>query len=207
MKKQALIGALAMGAMTVGSLLQTTSSASAATVGTTTTSCDFAGATICTNVLNGNDSLSDLNSIDDSPFSNYEWEFLSKINAPNTTPDEGIADTFKLTYNGDPDDSTSGTWEILLQNIINNKSPFVLAMKAGGGYAYNFFDGTVFSGNWDTDRFLNPKGIPQGISHATLYTPKDFQPIPTPALLPGLIGMGLAAMRKKKQAAEVTQEV
>ncbi len=30
--------------------------------------------------------------------------------------------------------------------------------------------------------------------------------VPTPALIPGLLGMGLAAMRKKQQAAIVAQE-
>lgn len=30
--------------------------------------------------------------------------------------------------------------------------------------------------------------------------------VPTPALLPGLVGLGVAALRKKKQAAEVTQD-
>jgi hypothetical protein len=43
------------------------------------------------------------------------------------------------------------------------------------------------------------------------YTKTDNLPnnppgVPTPALIPGLLGMGLAAMRKKKQAAVVAQE-
>jgi hypothetical protein len=188
---------MVVGTVTIGTSAMYVAPAYAASVGTTTTNCDFSGAVVCTNVLSGNDSTSDLNAIDDSPFSTFGWQFLSKINAPNTTPDEGVPGIFSLTYVGTPSDSKSGTWSVL-QSYLGN-SPFVLAMKAGPKYAYNYFDGTVFSGTWDTERFLVGQSNQQaGLSHVTLYVPKNFQPVPTPALLPGLIGMGIAAWRKRK---------
>jgi len=83
-------------------------------------------------------------------------------------------------------------------------------MKAGPQYAYNYFDGTVFSGTWDTSRFLvgNPSGggNQADMSHITMYVPDGFEPIPTPALLPGLIGMGAAALRKRKGEGDESAE-
>jgi hypothetical protein len=181
----------------------------------TTTNCDFLPAVTCTDLLSGNDSVADLNNVTGelSPFSGINWKFLSKIELSSTdtngdvlTPNEGVTSptTFTLALtNG----QKGGLWEAI-QTYLGN-TPFVLAMKAGNNHAYNYFDGTVFSGTWDTDRFVNRRNIPQDLSHASLYVPDDFTPptpVPTPALLPGLVGLGVAALRKKKQAAEATQD-
>lgn len=189
--------------------------AQAATVGTTDTNCDFTGAAVCTLVFGGNDSAANLNVIDDSPFSNYTWTFLSKIDFPDEdSPDEvEIGDVFFPTEGANAFNMTVGTlkddeepigggWAVF-QNIVGT-GPFVLAMKAGNDVAYNFFEAGTYSGDWNTtgERFKD-----KGISHATLYVTDGSTPIPTPALLPGLIGMGVAALRKRKGEAEETAEV
>jgi hypothetical protein len=43
-------------------------------------------------------------------------------------------------------------------------------------------------------------------SDSFVSAPSNNTPVPTPALLPGLVGLGVAALRKKKQAAEATQD-
>lgn len=58
----------------------------------------------------------------------------------------------------------------------------------------------VHIGNYNNDT----PGQPGGGSIWVGATPAA--PIPTPALLPGLLGMGIAALRKRKQAEEAVQE-
>jgi hypothetical protein len=60
----------------------------------------------------------------------------------------------------------------------------------------------------NSDRFQNPNGPVMYAKFSAATTPPDTgtTPVPTPALIPGLLGMGLAAMRKKQQAAIVAQE-
>ena len=71
----------------------------------------------------------------------------------------------------------------------------------------NLGDG-VFGGQTAEDRFFGVKS-PLGISSFEISMPNSndwevdhlqygYQPVPTPALLPGLIGMGVAALRKRK---------
>ncbi|MGG6263576.1 PTPA-CTERM sorting domain-containing protein [Leptolyngbya sp. AN03gr2] len=43
----------------------------------------------------------------------------------------------------------------------------------------------------------------QALSHASVYYIQDATPVPTPALLPGLIGMGVVTFRKRKKAQAV----
>lgn len=187
--KMGVAASVAAGAFTIGL-------SPAQAVSFTTTNCDFSGAITCTSVITGNDSAGDLNDVvgEPAPFNGITWKFLSKINKPNTTPDEGVTGIFSLTYG---DELKSGTWD-LLESYFGSGTPFVLAIKASNRYAYNYFDGTVFSGTWDTSRFENNGGQQPDISHATLYVADNFRPVPTPALLPGLVGMGLAALRKKR---------
>ncbi|MBE9061248.1 PTPA-CTERM sorting domain-containing protein [cf. Phormidesmis sp. LEGE 11477] len=52
-----------------------------------------------------------------------------------------------------------------------------------------------------TSPFTNPNnGNLKDVSHVSLFyrAPVDGTPIPTPALLPGLVGMGIAAVRKRR---------
>jgi hypothetical protein len=71
----------------------------------------------------------------------------------------------------------------------------------------NLGDG-VFNGQTEEDRFFGVKSA-LGISYFEISMPKSddwevdhlqygYEPIPTPALLPGLIGMGVAALRKRQ---------
>jgi hypothetical protein len=184
-------------------------SAQAASVGTTTTNCDFTGAAVCTSVFGGNDSADNLNGINDSPFLNFTWTVFSKINFPKEAdignqffPDQGNTNAFKMIVGTlkDDEEPIGGSWTVF-QNIIGN-NPFVLAMKSGNSVAYNFFSAGPYSGAWDTQRFGN-----KGISHATLYVANNPPtPVPTPALLPGLVGLGVAALRKRKGEAEESAE-
>ncbi|QYO63326.1 PTPA-CTERM sorting domain-containing protein [Leptolyngbya sp. 7M] len=58
----------------------------------------------------------------------------------------------------------------------------------------------------DIDLFSDPSLIPGAVSSGLFLSNGNITPIPTPALLPGLIGMGLAALRKKNQEERVEQE-
>lgn len=57
--------------------------------------------------------------------------------------------------------------------------------------------------NWQTP-FSDPDGTKQDVSRISLFyrAPADGVPVPTPALLPGLVGMGVAAVRKRKATIE-----
>jgi hypothetical protein len=78
---------------------------------------------------------------------------------------------------------------------------FSIALKASNQFSLYLFNGGeagISSIDFTTiGTSLNQEGQPQDLSHASLYRPGG-TPIPTPALLPGLIGMGLAAWRKRK---------
>ena len=53
-----------------------------------------------------------------------------------------------------------------------------------------------------TDKFLVPLPLEEVIDNISFEFTPNPQPIPTPALLPGLIGMGIAAIRKRKHETE-----
>lgn len=181
--------------------------------------CDFTNSIACSGLVGGTDDLTKLRSFLDelNDVAGFEsinpnaWgqptnfdtdgaNFLARINQPNTTPDEGfigINPIFSVTY--DSGARRSGTW--MVNRNRTGFTPFVLALKAGPNVTFNYFDGNSsndFFGNWDTSRL--PSGGPNsaGFSHATLWVPSDLVGIPTPAMLPGLIGLGVAALRKKK---------
>jgi hypothetical protein len=170
----------------------------------------FVGADDCQKSLAGNDDEADVESI----FSG-DWTRAFKTNSPSTNSD---ATTFPqgnlaLTYTGGSP-SQAGTW--ILSGLASNVNSFILAVKAGNGSRpaaqsllyYKFDDLSVLSGDWSTFGLLNNGGNQPVLSHMTVYTAVGNPPtaVPTPALLPGLVGLGVAALRKKKQAAEVTQD-
>lgn len=189
-----------------------------------TDNCDYSGALYCSDVFSGNDSNTAFNDPDKGLWAFLQaindfvapsaplvanpttWgnaglpsgeSFITKVEAPEgrstTSTVEGLLGYLSIGYDQDPKDSTSGTWKVINLSLDSGKfdGPFVLSMKAGDAFAFNYFDGTIQEGTWSTSAFG------KGFSHATLYsTPES---IPTPALLPGLIGMGVAALRKRNQ--------
>jgi hypothetical protein len=83
-------------------------------------------------------------------------------------------------------------------NQIPNETPKefpivgYLASQATGSWSSPFTD-------------FNPRGNPRvrDTSHISIFqSAKSPAAVPTPALLPGLVGMGIAALRKRKQEAE-----
>lgn len=130
----------------------------------------------------------------DSMFGINTWLFAGKDN-------EGlnISPEFPGTS------KTSGTWDIS-SFIQPNWTNIMLVLKGGAGnntqpnYVGYLLDGT--SGDWMTPFFTatgREAGNPKDVSHISLYyTTGDTTSVPTPALLPGLIGMGFAAWRKRK---------
>jgi|GEM_PF-2445580 hypothetical protein len=85
---------------------------------------------------------------------------------------------------------------------------FAIALKAGPRFSLYLLDGGttgISSFNFDTiGTSTNPRGMAQDLSHASLYhfDGEDTEPIPTPALLPGLIGLGIAGLRQRNDKPE-----
>lgn len=89
---------------------------------------------------------------------------------------------------------------------------------------YNWFFATRYIGeyydnssSWDSSRvnlvsyvYLDHVGLHQTYddvySNNVMFTPDPTSVIPTPALLPGLLGMGIAALRKRKSEANQASE-
>lgn len=134
----------------------------------------------------------------DSLFGFTDWKFAGKDETGGTL---NISSQFPNTS------TTSGTWDIssIVQPSWTN---LMLVFKGGNGNnispeAYVGYLLTSTTGTWFSP-FTNTKnGNLADVSHISLY----YREIPTPALLPGLIGMGLAALRKRKgETAEVISE-
>lgn len=125
----------------------------------------------------------------------------------------GTADdyTFNLTYAGLTDNAN------ILIDFDNSKTGFAVSQNTGVGIGSNHVAITgsniFFNNGWDW--FFNDisnVGVPNSpIGNVNLPTeninlptgnvdpPIAAAPVPTPALLPGLIGMGFSAMRKQKR--------
>ena len=84
--------------------------------------------------------------------------------------------------------------------------PFVLALKAGDQFSLYYFlnnGAPLASVNYTTaGTNLNRKGVPNGLSHASLYSATNFAPVPEPStyalLASGLIGLGVVARRRRQ---------
>jgi hypothetical protein len=80
---------------------------------------------------------------------------------------------------------------------------FTLEKKSGGDWFASlsgvFQDGTFGNGGFDP---LNDSNFP---SIGSSYT-FDIEAVPTPAMIPGLVGMGLAALRKRKDESSTEAE-
>ncbi len=114
----------------------------------------------------------------DNFFGVNDWKFLGK--------DE---ENFNIGLGN----GLSGTWNISGLTFPSDLTDVMLVFK--GPNEFNFVgylvEGTT--GNW-TSPFNS-----QQTSHISVYYRNGGVPIPTPALLPGLIGMGVAALRKRQQ--------
>lgn len=134
----------------------------------------------------------------------------------------GITDWTSTLQNGltIPGTGQQGNWDISSLNLWSTYSDVMLVFKDGvktAPVAYKLAQDAV-SGTWSTP-FLKPTfdlpGNSQSadVSNITVYwrgeatPPPPPTPIPTPAaVLPGLMGMGAAVFRKKKQGEQDPQE-
>ncbi|MCP4348345.1 MAG: PEP-CTERM sorting domain-containing protein [Desulfobacterales bacterium] len=139
----------------------------------------------------GNDSntpISELEMMIENWFTNegmardIDLEFYAKVDAPATTTTDGSGD-IQISYNGDPDESESGSW--LTADPIDFYS-----VKAGNGYAFYWVDGAL-SGDWSTEHRDY-----KGLSHLSAWVDTSNDPgpaVPEPStiilLVSGLLGI------------------
>ena len=96
----------------------------------------------------------------------------------------------------------SGNWSLIAPTSVN--SPFVVTLKAGDFFSAYLFQGlaNITSGTFNvagvTTTNKKDAGKHADLSHLSVFTSKATA-IPTPALLPGLIGLGLGVLRKRQQ--------
>jgi len=120
------------------------------------------GYTVCQGAFYGNDAQADgeplLSALNDGLFSEFvgdaTWTFYGKS-------DDGI-------FNAD--NTSSGFWSLLPEEVLN--STFVLSLKASTGFSVYLFTNVtdVTGGSFDTTGVAtNQKGIPQDLSHASIY--------------------------------------
>jgi len=150
-------------------------------------------------------------------------------NTPNATVTPPIVGDGTFSFDGDPGDGTFALTSLSNFNFAFNfggntfgnadiatplANVLVQITNSGGTRSLNFggFGGGPFRGSLDfingsTNLSFQPNfgslyfsngnfGTYEAIASTT-----DPTPIPTPALLPGLVGMGVAALRKRKQEA------
>jgi hypothetical protein len=93
--------------------------------------------------------------------------------------------------------------------FINNFSAYKLTGE-GGDMPFEIVSVTSYQFNTDT---LTIPYMGKTYSGDDIYSYVTFNPdptattVPTPALLPGLVGMGIAALRRRKQAVTVSEDV
>lgn len=172
----------------------------------------FIGADSCEKSLAGNDSEADVESL----FTG-DWTRAFKTNSPKSNSDDVTTQgNLAVGYGSDGTGTSAtqiGTW--LISDLSNDVTSFILGIKAGNGNQpesqsllyYKFDDLSVLSGDWSTFGLKNNGGNQPNMSHISVYTNSDGVPsaVPTPALLPGLISMGVAAMRKRRNEGEALQ--
>lgn len=157
-------------------------------------------------VLDGNDSQAagqanlvswiDSLGVYEAGFSVFEYE---KVNSPDTS--DGF---MTVTYDGGAP-STSGTWSWSGADAIN----FVV-FKSNNNFVGQYYDPGLYENMWDTATMglENKNGVPQDLSHLTLYgvdgtlVDNNVDVVPLPAagfmLLAGIGGLG--AMRRFKKS-------
>lgn len=206
MKKQFLTGALFAGTLALGVIAQA-DPAEAITFdfdGSTGTSFTEGGlgvvatadATLGTPVVtNSSDGLGIRSSrFDTTPF---QIDSIGPDESLNLTFDKLVKPLFATLKRVSVADDASVT----LQSVTLDLTEIFSGDIPGGGF-FNGFEGTIAFNN-STTPFgqVLTFGTNDGFDSYTLSS-LEVEVIPTPALLPGLLGMGAAALRKRKQEAE-----
>lgn len=140
--------------------------------------------------LNNDDLFGDIN----------DWRFDRRQQGSGSFGDN----TLGLTLTGLG--STSGTFSFA--NIRPEITNLVIGLKAGTRYVLYFIPKNTYTANqvfnWSTSDLFQGQG--QGGSPLALSNFNVFYQVPTPALLPGLIGMGVAALRKRRGESDDSAE-
>ena len=207
MKKQLLTGAVVFGTVAIGSLLQADpAEAMMFTCGNASyaDNVDATGVAVnlgCDLGTVNNDKINPFQVNEDQLFGFSDWQFQGKdaesIDISNAFP---AYNTLTGDYN-------------LNSFVKDSWTNIMLVLKGGQGNINpeNYVGYLVAqdnTGNWTgtwTTPFMNKQGNDADVSHISLYYREGTTTeIPTPALLPGLIGMSVASLRKKKkQVAEI----
>jgi len=106
------------------------------------------------------------------------------------------------------------TWGLNNLSFFKYGEGFESEITAGTGFRYKGFEMIFGASNWGSNYLANyalatNSASPFG-SLSSNVTSSSFTPtaVPTPALLPGLIGLGVGVLRKRKaEAAKQTSEV
>lgn len=121
------------------------------------------------------------------------WVFAGKTEYTDRTGQSG---TYNIT------NSDRASWEAIM-----------LIFKSGQGTRLvgYLLQKDIYSGSW-TSPFEKPPFAfngngPRDVSHISVYyKPGSAEPIPTPAMLPGLVGLGVATWRKHRANAKEASE-
>ena len=99
-----------------------------------------------------------------------------------------------------------------MDEAASSATDILLIFKSGNNPLVGYLVGGADSGTWDNpytgDVFDFPgNSQEQALSHLSVYYRGGTQVVPTPAaVLPGLLGMSIAAFRKKNRGQEKTRE-
>lgn len=228
MKKQFLTGALAVGTLAISSLLQANPAEAVGldcdlpvTIPAYSNNVDATGIPVnfgCQRGLSNNDNVGmgilDVNT--DGLFGFSDWNFAGKdenggiLNMPpNDISPEFPGNVLSGTYNLNTIVQASWT-DVML--VLKGPNVPQMGMNPNRpeeyvGYLVAQDESGNWTGDWATPFRNTNSGNEVGVSHISLYYREDGNgtPIPTPALLPGLIGMGISALRKKKQGMAIAE--
>ena len=134
----------------------------------------------------------------------YFSEVVFRLTSPNGTVANLInADSFNLgsrPFNG------TITFDDLASNVVNFDPNLIQPGTFRPISPLSAFNGESALGTWTL--FIQDTASQDSLRFRSVQLAVETQAIPTPALLPGLIGLGVAALRKRKaEAVEQASEV
>lgn len=135
------------------------------------------------------DSAANVNA--DGIFGFSDWNLLAKSDEPSGS------DLFN------PVKGKEGTFDFTRLGFDFSKDRILVTFKGANEFKYVGYLLTASTGTWSSP-FTDRVDRIRDVSHISVF--KSATPVPTPALLPGLIGMGVAALRKRKGEAEESTE-